>query len=90
VTAPCVGSRLEARFQIGDFAAQLGDLSTVVHELDGEAVQREAKSLGASFGADPRQVWLVVTGHVSVVQNARCIGRLTVVNRADASAAQVE
>jgi hypothetical protein len=33
---------LEPRFQIGDFPAQLGDLSALVDEFDGEAAQREA------------------------------------------------
>ena len=55
--------RFEPRFQIGDFPAQHGDLSSLVDELDGEAAQREAKALGADLGAECRQIRLVVTGH---------------------------
>ena len=82
---------LEPRSQIGDFPAQLGDLSALVNEVGGEAAQREAESLSAMLGADSRQVRLVVSGHVAVsrswawarlcppacLMDAQCIGRHT-------------
>jgi hypothetical protein len=82
--------RLEPRSQIVDFPAQLGDLSALVDEFDGEAPEREAESLSAKLGADSRQVRLVLRGHVAVSRSGRarlcpsvclldaqCIGRLT-------------
>jgi hypothetical protein len=58
--------RLEPRSEVSDFPAQLGDFPALVDELDGEAAKRVAKSLGANFGANPRQVRLVVKGHGAV------------------------
>jgi hypothetical protein len=82
--------RLEPCSQIGDFPAQLGDLSALVAEFGGEAAQREAEPSSAKLGADSRQVWLVVKGHEAVpgsrpglglpsrvLMDVRCIGRLT-------------
>jgi hypothetical protein len=57
------------RSQIGNFPAQLRDLSALVDELDGDAAQREPESFSADLGADSRQARLVVRGH------ARCCSR---------------
>ena len=59
------GLRLERRkprSQIGNFPAQLRDLSALVDELDGDAAQREPESFSAELGADSRQARLVVRG----------------------------
>jgi hypothetical protein len=83
--------RLEPRCQIGDFPAQLGDLSALVDEFGGEAAQREAESSNAKLGADSRQVRPVVRAHVAISRSpawgpalpvrvlidGQCTGRLT-------------
>ena len=88
VAAVCRFERLEPRSQIGDFPAQLGDLSALVDEFGGEAAQREPESVTAKLGAGSRQVRLVVRRHVAIsrartrlcpsvcLMDARCIGRL--------------
>ena len=59
--------RREPRSQIGDFPAQLGDLSALVDEFGGDATQRDAESSSAKLGAESRQIRVVVRNHGPLV-----------------------